>query len=75
MTTAATSTAAHPESLKVGAAGCGRGGRRVLGIGTSPGCRAVRGAARVSAALARHEAQLRVDDGDDGLITVRLGAQ
>ena len=35
--TAAASTAAHPESRKVAGAGSSRGGRRVRGVGTSPG--------------------------------------
>ena len=37
MKVAATMTAAHPESRNVAGAGWGRGGRRVRGIGTSPG--------------------------------------
>ena len=45
------------------------------GIGTSPGCRIVRGAARVSAAVARQDAQVRVDDGWAALITVREAPQ
>lgn len=68
-------TAAQAESRNVGAVGCGRGGRRVRGVGTSPGWRIVRGAARVSAALALQLAQLRVDPGGAGLIGARLGAQ
>ena len=72
---AAARTAAHPESRKVGGGGAGRGGRRVRGIGTSPGCRTVRGAARVSAAVARQVAHVRVDDGDAGWIGERDAAQ
>ena len=45
------------------------------GMGTSPGCRTVRGAARVSAAVALQEAQVRVEDGWAGLITVRDAPQ
>lgn len=64
--TAAASTAAHAESRKVDGSGSGRGGRRVRGMTTSPGCRTVRGAARVSAAVARHDAHVRVEDGATG---------
>jgi hypothetical protein len=42
---------------------------------TSPGCRIVRGAARVSAAVARHDAHVRVEDGAIGRIGVREAAQ
>ena len=59
----------------MGSGGAGRGGRRVRGIGTSPGWRTVRGAARVSAAVARHVAQVRVDDGDAGWIGERDAPQ
>lgn len=75
MITAAAMTAAQAESRNVVGDGRGRGGRRVRGVGTSPGWRIVRGAARVSAALARQLAQLRVEDGGVGWIDVRLGAQ
>ena len=73
--TAAASKAAHPESRKVGTGGAARGGRRVRGIGTSPGCRTVRGAAWVSAAVARQVAQVRVDEGDAGWIGERDAPQ
>lgn len=73
--TVAASTAAQPESRNIGTGGSGRGGRRVRGIGTSPGCRTVRGAARVSAAEARHVAQVRVDDGDAGWMGERDAPQ
>ena len=72
---AAASTAAQPESRKVGGGGAWRGGRRVRGMITSPGCRTVRGAARVSAAVARHVAQVRVEDGAIGRIGEREAAQ
>ena len=73
---AATSRAAQPESRKVAGIGSGRGGRRVRGIGEpSPGWRTVRGAARVSAAVARQVAQVRVDDGDAGRIGARDALQ
>ena len=68
-------TAAQPESRKFGSGGAGRGGRLVRGIGTSPGWRTVRGAARVSAAVARQVAQVRVDDGEAGWIGERVAAQ
>jgi len=64
--TAATIRAAHPESRNVVGGGAGRGGRLVRGTGTSPGWRTVRGAARVSAAVARHVAHVRVEAGVDG---------
>ena len=73
--TAPAITAAHPESRNVDGGGAARGGRRVRGIGTSPGWRTVRGAARVSAAVARHEAQVRVDDGETGWIGERDAPQ
>lgn len=75
MITTAASTAAHPESRKVTSDGSGRGGRRVRGMGTSPGWRTVRGAARVSAAVARQVAQVRVDDGDAGWMGEREAPQ
>lgn len=45
------------------------------GIGTSPGARTVRGAARVSAAVARHVAHVRVEVGADGVIGERDAPQ
>lgn len=76
MITAATRIAAQPESRKVGTgAGTGRDGRRVRGIGTSPGERMVRGAARVSAAVARQEAHVRVEVGEAAWIGEREAPQ
>ncbi len=73
--TTATTTAAHPESRNTGSAGSGRGTRLVRMVGTSPGCRCVLGAARVSAAVARQVAQVRVEPGLAGLIGAREGTQ
>ena len=73
--TAPAITAAHPESRKVDGGAAARCGRRVRGTGTSPGWRTVRGAALVSAAVARHEAQVLVDDGETGWIGDREAPQ
>jgi len=73
--TAPAMIAANPESRNVGAGGAEGGGRRVRGIGISPGSRTVRGAARVSAAVARQVAHVRVEEGATGEIGEREAAQ